>query len=80
MLFATTLDIISGKTEEAVNLVKKFKTPKGVTVKEFLGLFGKPDFLVVFEAPDEKTAVEFVLQFGRAMVHKTSLAFPAESL
>ncbi|MDI6703698.1 MAG: hypothetical protein QME40_03385 [bacterium] len=79
MLFVTTLDIIPGKVKEALRLMKGYE--KGdVEVKSFLGMFGKPDAVIIFEAKDEIEATRFVVQFGDAFVMKTSLAFPVENI
>lgn len=79
MQFVTTLDIIPGKMKEALKLMRKYE--KGnVEVKSFLGMFGKPDAVIIFEAKDETTATHFVVQFGDAFVPKTSLAFPVENV
>jgi uncharacterized protein with GYD domain len=43
-----------------------------------LGLFGKPDVAIIFEAPNEKAAADFTVQFGRYGDLVTSLALPIE--
>lgn len=73
MLFLTTLDIIPGKAEEMLYLVKKTKPPENVKIHYFLKLFGKPDFAIIFEAPTEESAVNFVLKFASCSTPKTSL-------
>ncbi|MBI4723380.1 MAG: hypothetical protein HY769_10385 [Candidatus Stahlbacteria bacterium] len=78
MLFLTTLDIIPGKTEEAMYLVRKVKPPERVKVHQFLKLFGKPDFAIVFEALNEEDAVDFVLKFSSCSTPKTSLCNSVE--
>lgn len=80
MLFVTTLDIIPGKAEEAIRLARNPQIPTGIKIREFLGMFGKPDLLLIFDAPDERTATQFVLQFSSVTEVKSSLAFPIEEL
>ena len=78
MLFVTQLKILPGQFEEATRLFKHPKLPNNVMVHEFLGLLGKPDALVIFEAPDASTAADFMVQFGRVAETNTSLALPIE--
>ncbi len=80
MLFTTMLDIIPGKADEMFYLVKSIKPPGGVQIKEFLQLFGKPDFLIVYEAPSENEAMNFVLKFTSCATPKTCLANPVERI
>ncbi len=74
MLFVTQFDIIPGKADEMIYLVKSVEPPSEIKIKMFLQLFGKPDFLVVYEAPDENTAMNFILKFTACATPKTSLA------
>lgn len=78
MLFMTTLDIIPGKAEDMFNLVKKVKPSEGIKVRQFLQLFGKPDFVIVYDAPSENDAMNFVLKFASCATPKTSLCNPVE--
>lgn len=78
MIFVTTLDLIPGKNEDFRKIVKGLKVPEDIRVKEFLSLFGKPDFLIVFEAPNEERAMSFVLKFAAVTVPKTSLSYPID--
>jgi hypothetical protein len=78
MLFLTTLDIIPGKAEEMFFLVRKVKAPDNIKIHQFLKLFGKPDFAVVFEAPTEEEAVDFVVGFSGCSTPKTSLCKSVE--
>ncbi len=76
MLFISLLEIIPGKAKEATDLAKNPKILQGVTIKELLGVFGKPDIVIEFEAPSERIAAEFVLQFSSVAVTRTQLVFP----
>ena len=78
MLFVTTLKALPGKYDEATRLFRHPKIPEGVQIKEFLGLFGKPDAIIIFEAPNENIAAEFAVQFGSAAESVTSLALPID--
>src|SRR5438094_221582 len=72
MLFVTQLRILPGQFEEATRLFKHPKLPNNVMVHEFLGLLGKPDAIVIFEAPDASTAADFMVQFSRVTEATTS--------
>lgn len=78
MLFIMMLKVLPGQFEEATRLFKHPKIPNNVMVHEFLGLLGKPDAIVIFEAPDPSTAADFMVQFGRVAETTTSLALPIE--
>ncbi len=80
MLFVAQLKVIPGQLEEATRMFKHPKLPNNVMVHEFLALLGKPDAMVIFEAPDASTAADFVTQFGRIAETNTSLALPVEEL
>src|SRR5258706_1093398 len=64
VLFHVTLRFLPGQYEAAVRTYKNPKVPHGVKVREFLGMFGDQDAVVIFEAPDEGTAAELVVQFS----------------
>ncbi len=78
MIFVSMLDVIPGKGDEIQKIVSTLKTPKGIKIREFLSLFGKPDYVLTFEAPNEEQALAFVLQFVSVAVPKTSLGIPVE--
>jgi uncharacterized protein with GYD domain len=80
MLFICQLRIIPGQLEEATRMFRHPKIPNNVMVHEFLALMGKPDAIVIFEAPDAPTAADFVVQFGRVAESQTSLALPIEDI
>lgn len=80
MIFVTTLDLIPGKNDDLRKIIKNLKVPEDIKIKEFLSLFGKPDYLVIFEAPDEESAMAFVLKFTTVTVPKTALGFPVEKI
>jgi len=65
MLFATLL-VPKGKGTEAVKYLKELKAPKGVTIRDVYFTLGRYDGILIFEAPDVKTAMSFVMQVGFA--------------
>jgi len=80
MMFVTLLKALPGKYTDAIRLFKNPKVQEGITIKEFLGLFGEFDCLIVFEGPNEERAAEFVVQFGNVADPKTLVAFPVDKL
>lgn len=78
MLFVTTIKSDQGKFEDTIRALKRLKIPEGVKVREFLGLFGEPDALIIFETQDEKHAVEFVCLIASYVKCTTSLALPID--
>jgi uncharacterized protein with GYD domain len=65
------------------DLIKKSKNPKvpeGIKIIKFLGMFGKPDNIAIFEASDEELCVDFLKQFLEVAEVQTSLAFTMEHL
>ena len=80
MIFTTTFNITPGNYKKAIRQYKAPILPEGIKILQFLWMFGVPDALVIFEAPDEATAGEFVIQFGDIAEVKTSVAFPIEKL
>ncbi len=56
------------------HVLRNMKVPEGIKILEKLEIFGKPDGLVIFEAPDEELAAKFVEQFGRVSTITTHLA------
>ncbi len=78
MTFITTLDVIPGRADELLNAVKNLRIPEGIKIREFLSLFGKPDYVLIFEAPDEEKAMNFILKFVAYAVPKTSLGVNVE--
>jgi uncharacterized protein with GYD domain len=81
MLFVTLLSP-KGKGAEAVNYLKKLKAPKGITMHAVYFTLGRYDGVIVFEAPDAKTAMNFVMDTGFATDYtvETLTAAPAKEL
>lgn len=78
MLFVTTIESGEGKFEDTIRSLKRLKIPEGIEVREFLGLFGEPDAILIFETTDEMHAVDFVCMIAQAVKCKTSLALPID--
>jgi uncharacterized protein with GYD domain len=78
MIFVSMLDVIPGKVGELQKIISTIKTPKDIKIREFLSLFGKPDYILIFEAPNEEKALAFILKFVSFAVPKTSLGIPVE--
>ncbi|MGQ9665170.1 MAG: hypothetical protein ACUVQ3_07055 [bacterium] len=78
MTFITTLDVIPGHADELLNTIKCLKIPEGIKIREFLSLFGKPDFVLIFEAPNEEKAMNFIMKFVAYAIPKTSLGVNVE--
>ena len=80
MLFVTLLEIPCEASTEATRKIKRPKIPEGITIKENLALFGKPDVIIVFEADNEEIASEFVVQFRDLTNSITLLATPIDNV
>ena len=65
MLFISLL-VPKGKGVEAVNYIKGLKAPKSITLRHVHLTFGRYDGVIIFEAPDLKTAMNFSMQVGFA--------------
>jgi hypothetical protein len=80
MIFVSTLDLIPGKIDDFRKIITDLEVPKDIKIREFLALFGKPDFLLTFDAPNEERAMSFVLKFVSVAAPKTSLGVPVENM
>lgn len=80
MIFVTKMDIIPGKTDEAMELVKTVKAPEDIIILNFYQMFGKPDFYLIFKAPDEDRALDYVMHYTPALETSTSLGVPIDEL
>jgi uncharacterized protein with GYD domain len=63
MLFMSLLSP-KGKGKEAIAYLRKLKAPRGITIHDVYVTFGRYDGVVVFEAPDYKKAMSFVVDIG----------------
>ncbi len=81
MLFVTLLSP-KGKGREAISYLKELKAPEGITIYNVYLTLGRYDGLIVFEAPDAKTAMNFVMEIGFATDYtvETLTAIPVKEL
>jgi uncharacterized protein with GYD domain len=63
MLFTSLLSP-KGKGKEAIAYLRKLKAPRGITIHDVYVTFGRYDGIVIFEAPDSKKAMSFVVDMG----------------
>jgi uncharacterized protein with GYD domain len=63
MLFMSLLSP-KGKGKDAIAYLRKLKAPRGITIHDVYVTFGRYDGVVVFEAPDSKKAMSFVVDIG----------------
>ena len=80
MQFITFFHVLPGNATKAIKMFKNPKIPPGLRVIESYWMFGKPEALIIFEAPDERSASEFVVQFATCTEQSTSLVFPVDDL
>jgi len=71
-----------GKGKDAVDYLKKLKAPEGIKVREVCITFGRFDGVILFDAPDAKTALNFALEVGFATDYtiETLSAVPVREL
>jgi uncharacterized protein with GYD domain len=84
VLFLTLLEVLSGMAGDQPGTLKRVRSvtpPAGIKILGVYFLFGRYDGAILFEAPDLRTAKEFIL---RAATHiyktETLTALPAEEL
>ena len=81
MLFVSLLSP-KGKGSEAIKYLRELKAPQGISVRATYFTFGRYDGLIVFEAADLKTAMNFVMETGFTTEYtvETLTAIPAKEL
>ena len=81
MIFVTLM-LPRGKGANAVKYLKELKASKGIKIRDIFFAFGKYDTIVIFEAPDERTAMNFVMDTGFATEYtmETMIVVPAEEI
>jgi uncharacterized protein with GYD domain len=81
MLFVSLLSP-KGKGKEAVDYLKRLKAPQGIKIRDVYLTLGRYDGVIVFEAPDSKTALNFTMDTGFATDYtiETLSAIPAKEL
>jgi len=85
VLFLTLMKVLPGRAGDQPGFLKRIKSvtpPAGVTIHGVYFLFGRYDGAILFEAPDLKTAKDFILRVATPAVYKTETlgAIPAEEL
>lgn len=78
MLFVSIVNSHPGKFEETVRALKRLQVPENIKIREFVGLFGEPDAVIIFEAGDETSAVDFVCHLAASVDCKTQMALPID--
>jgi len=63
MLFITLLSP-KGKGVDAVKYLKSLKETGNVKIQDIFFTFGRYDGIIIFEAPNEKEAMKFVMETG----------------
>lgn len=81
MLFITLL-LPKGKTETAIKYLKEIKPPKNITIQQLYFTFGRYDGIIIFEAPSEAAAMNFVMKTKLAMHYtiQTLIAVPTNEV
>jgi len=81
MLFITLLQP-KGRGTDAVKYLKELKAPKGIAIKGVYFTYGRYDGVIMFEAPDEITAMKFIMETGFATQYtvETLIAVSAKEL
>ncbi|MGQ9641462.1 MAG: GYD domain-containing protein [Candidatus Bathycorpusculaceae bacterium] len=60
-MFVTLLSP-KGKGIDAVKYLKGLKEKEGIKIKDVYFTFGRYDGVMIFEAPDERAAMKFVME------------------
>ncbi|MFQ6085428.1 MAG: GYD domain-containing protein [Candidatus Bathyarchaeia archaeon] len=61
MIFVTILVVAPDKCNKVYEVIKDLKTPKDIRILSSYGLFGEYDAVLIYEAPDHDTAMDFLL-------------------
>ncbi len=81
MLFVTLM-LPKGKGADSVKYLKELKAPKGIKILNVYFTFGRYDGVIIFEAPDERAAMSFIMETGFATQYtmETLIAVPAKEI
>ena len=81
MIFVTLM-LPKGKGADAVKYLKELKAPKEIKIRNIFFAFGKYDAMIIFEAPNERTAMNFIMETGFATQYtmETMIVVPAEEI
>jgi uncharacterized protein with GYD domain len=85
MIFISLLKVLPGKVAEQPHFIKRIMTvqpPQGIKIVGSYLLFGRFDGAIIFEAPDPKRAMDFIIKVASPGVYETEtlIAMPAEDL
>jgi uncharacterized protein with GYD domain len=71
-----------GKGANAIKYLEEIKAPKAIKIRDIYFAFGRYDGILVFEAPDERTAMNFVMETGFATDYtmETLIVVPAKEI
>jgi len=81
MLFITLLSP-RGKGIDAVKYLKSLKEKENIKIRDVFFSFGRYDGVIIFEAPNEKEAMKFVMETGFSTQYtvETLVAVPAKEM
>lgn len=81
MLFITLLSP-KGKGVDAVKYLKNLKEKGNAKTRDVFFTFGRYDGIIIFEAPNEKAAMKFVMETGFSTLYtvETLVAVQAKEL
>jgi len=81
MLFISLLQP-KGKGTDAIKYLKELRAPKGISIKGVYFTYGRYDGVIMFEAPNEITAMKFIMETGFATQYtvETLVAVSAKEL
>ena len=81
MLFVTLLSP-KGKGIDAVKYLKNLKEIGNIKIRDIFFTFGRYDGIIIFEAPNEKEAMKFVMETGFSTLYtmETLVAVPAKEM
>jgi len=81
MLFVTLLSP-KGKGVDAVKYLKNLKEIGNIKIRDIFFTFGRYDGIIIFEAPNEKEAMKFVMETGFSTLYtmETLVAVPAKEM
>jgi len=81
MLFITLLSP-KGRGIDAVKYLKSLKEKENIKVRDVFFTFGRYDGVIIFEAPNERAAMKFVMETGFSTQYtvETLVAIAAKEL
>ena len=71
-----------GKGLDAVKYLKSLKETGNIKIRDIFFTFGRYDGIIIFEAPNEKEAMKFVMETGFSTQYtmETLVAVPAKEM